>query len=252
MVERIDDTPLTLILKAASEPTRRAILTHLAQEGPARVTEIAARFDFSLNAVSKHIMALERAGLVSRTTHWREHLIEVQMAPLGEIDRWFNGLRSIWTQRLELLEALITTEDTAMSDLSLTCRHTFKASAERIYNAWLDPAMMIRYMTMGPDMVARDASCDPRVGGRFRFTMVGEKENLHTGTYRELTPYSRITFTWEAPWSTPGSLVDITLTPVEGGTEVVLTHVKFTSEESRDGHFKGWTGILSRLDGFLT
>ena len=107
MVERIDPDQLTLILKAASDPTRRAILTHLAQEGPSRVTEIAARFDMSLNAVSKHIMVLERAGLVSRRTHWREHLIEVQMTPLAGIDQWFKGLRSIWDQRLEALDALI-------------------------------------------------------------------------------------------------------------------------------------------------
>ena len=79
MAERIDDDPLTLILKAASDPTRRAILTHLAQEGPTRVTEIAMRFDTSLNAVSKHIMVLERAGLTRRRTIWREHLIEVQL-----------------------------------------------------------------------------------------------------------------------------------------------------------------------------
>jgi DNA-binding transcriptional ArsR family regulator len=107
MVERIDPDRLTLILKAASDPTRRAILTHLAQEGPARVTEIAARFDMSLNAVSKHIMVLERAGLVSRRTQWREHLIEVRMQPLAEIDGWFAGLRSIWDQRLEALDRLI-------------------------------------------------------------------------------------------------------------------------------------------------
>ena len=108
MVERIATDPLTQILKAASDPTRRSILTHLAQEGPARVTEIAARFDISLNAVSKHIMVLESAGLVSRRTQWREHLIEVQMAPLADIDRWFASLRSIWDQRLEALDTLIT------------------------------------------------------------------------------------------------------------------------------------------------
>ena len=107
MVERIDSDPLTLILKAASDPTRRAILTYLAQEGPTRVTEIAARFDMSLNAVSKHIMVLERAGLVSRKTQWREHLIEVQMAPLAEVDGWFAQLRSIWELRLEALAAHI-------------------------------------------------------------------------------------------------------------------------------------------------
>jgi DNA-binding transcriptional ArsR family regulator len=110
MVERIDSDPLTLILKAASDPTRRAILTHLAQEGPARVTEIAARFDISLNAVSKHIMVLEGAGLVSRRTEWRVHMIEIELRPLSEIDGWFAGLRSIWEQRLEALDQMLAKE----------------------------------------------------------------------------------------------------------------------------------------------
>jgi DNA-binding transcriptional ArsR family regulator len=111
MVERPDSLRLTAILKAASDPTRRDILTLLAQHGPLRVTEIAARFDMSLNAVSKHIKVLEGAGLVSRKTFWREHLIEVQMGPLGEIDRWFAGLRSIWDLRLEALDALLSKEE---------------------------------------------------------------------------------------------------------------------------------------------
>lgn len=105
MVER---DSLTDILKAASDPTRRDILTLLAQNGPTRVTEIAARFDISLNAVSRHIKVLEGAGLVSRRTLWREHLIEVRMEPLAEIDRWFAGLKSIWALRLESLDKLLT------------------------------------------------------------------------------------------------------------------------------------------------
>ena len=104
-VERIDSDPLSLMLKAASDPTRRAILTHLAQEGPTPVTEIAQRFDMSLNAVSKHIMVLERAGLVSRQTQWRRHLIAVQLEPLLEVDHWFKDLRSIWELRLDALAA---------------------------------------------------------------------------------------------------------------------------------------------------
>lgn len=110
MVERNDDSRLTEILKAAADPTRRAILTFLAQEGAMRVTGIAARFDMSLNAVSKHIKVLEAAGLVSRRTHWREHLIQVEMEPLSEIDRWFRDLRSIWALRLETLDTLLTKE----------------------------------------------------------------------------------------------------------------------------------------------
>lgn len=108
MVERITSNALSDLLKAASDPTRREILTLLAQNGPMRVTDIHGQFEMSLNSVSKHIKVLERAGLVVRRTEWREHLIEVQMAPLSEIDRWFADLRSIWDLRLEALDALMT------------------------------------------------------------------------------------------------------------------------------------------------
>ncbi|MGY3437698.1 MULTISPECIES: ArsR/SmtB family transcription factor [unclassified Marinovum] len=108
MAKRETGETLNDVLKAASDPTRRAILTLLAQEGPLKVGDIHARFDMSLNAVSKHIKMLERAGLVRRRTEWREHLIDVQMAPLAEVDHWFRGLRSIWDLRLEALDTLIT------------------------------------------------------------------------------------------------------------------------------------------------
>ena len=111
MVERKETGRLSTVLKAASDPTRRAILTLLAQEGPLRVTDIARHFDMSLNAVSKHIKVLEGAGLATRRTEWREHLIEVQMAPLSEIDQWFAELRSIWALRLDALEAALKEDD---------------------------------------------------------------------------------------------------------------------------------------------
>lgn len=110
MIERKDNAQLSEILKAASDPTRRAILTLLAQHGPSRVTALATHFDMSLNAVSKHIKMLERAGLVSRRTEWREHIIEVQMAPLRQVDLWFAELRSIWAMRLEALDDILTKE----------------------------------------------------------------------------------------------------------------------------------------------
>ena len=110
MVERYTDTDLTVILKAAADPTRRAILTRLAQHGPTRVTTLADQFEMSLNSVSKHIKVLENAGLVSRRTEWREHLIELKTDRLALIDSWFNQLRSIWAMRLENLETLMSEE----------------------------------------------------------------------------------------------------------------------------------------------
>ncbi len=139
-----------------------------------------------------------------------------------------------------------------MSDLSLTCRRTIKASPEQVYKAWLDPAMMTRFMSPRPDMHVREARSDPTPGGRFFVMMVGDKEYPHEGAYKELTPFSRIVFTWEAPWSAPESEVTLDFTPLEGGTEVVLTHVRFTSEESRDNHRQGWDGILGKLDAALS
>lgn len=105
-----DNIALTEILKAAADPTRRAILTILVQEGPVRVTDLASRFDISLNSVSKHIKALERAGLVSRRTEWREHLIAPEMEPLRHVDDWFGQLRSSWEIRLEALAEIMGKE----------------------------------------------------------------------------------------------------------------------------------------------
>jgi uncharacterized protein YndB with AHSA1/START domain len=139
-----------------------------------------------------------------------------------------------------------------MTDLTLTCRRTFKASPEAVYNAWLDPETMRRFMSPRPDMHVSEARADPRVGGRFFVLMQGDKPYPHEGTYLELVPYSRIVFTWEAPWSAPDTQVELVLTPVAEGTEVVLTHVRFMSEESRDNHLAGWTGILEKLAATLT
>lgn len=110
MVEREETDCLTEILKAVSDPTRRELLTLLVQHGATRVTDLAAHFDMSLNAVSKHIKILEKAGLVSRRTVWREHLIEANLEPVSEIDRWFSELRSIWDMRLEVLNEVLKKE----------------------------------------------------------------------------------------------------------------------------------------------
>ena len=110
MVEQDSDPRLTEILKAVSDPTRRAILTLLVQHGAMRVTDLAGYFAMSLNAVSKHIKVLEAAQLATRRTEWREHLIEADLAATTSIDHWFTQLRSIWEMRLEALDCTLTQE----------------------------------------------------------------------------------------------------------------------------------------------
>lgn len=135
-----------------------------------------------------------------------------------------------------------------MPDLSLTCERTIAATPEVLFNAWLDPEMMAQFMSPRPDMSVKEARSDAKTGGTFYVLMIGDKEYPHEGTYKEITPYCRLVFTWIAPWSHPESTVVLTFTPVDGGTRIVLTHTHFTSEDSRDGHAQGWAGILGKLD----
>ena len=98
---------LTAVLGAISHPSRRAIIAQLAH-GPARVTEIAAPFDMSLNAVSKHLKVLEEAGLVHREKQGREHIIEFRGEPLRQVAGWVHEYERFWNERLDALEAYFT------------------------------------------------------------------------------------------------------------------------------------------------
>lgn len=138
-----------------------------------------------------------------------------------------------------------------MTDLSLSISRTIRATPKAVYEAWLDPATITRFMAGGADQRVTEARTDPRVGGDFRIVMTSDKEIVHQGIYRDLVPHSLIRFTWESPYSPADSEVTIRLTPVDGGTEVSLTQVKFLSEGARDGHKAGWTLIVERLDAAL-
>jgi DNA-binding transcriptional ArsR family regulator len=100
----LDDT-----LAALADPTRRAILARLAA-GEARVTELAAPFPMSLNAVSKHIRILERAELVRRRRSGREHLLSLNPDPLDAAARWIDEQRALWAWRLAELDKVLKEE----------------------------------------------------------------------------------------------------------------------------------------------
>jgi len=107
MVEYLDDNILTEIFKALSDKTRRSLLTQLCQQGASRVTDLADRYDMSLNAISKHIKVLEKAGLVTRMTIGRTHLIDSKIEQVKLAENWFKELKSIWELRLEKLDEIL-------------------------------------------------------------------------------------------------------------------------------------------------
>jgi len=94
---------LTDVLNAISHPTRRAIIGQLAN-GPARFLDIAKPFDTALNAVTKHLKLLERAGLIERRKQGREVLISFRGEPLRQVAVWVHEYERFWNQRLDQFE----------------------------------------------------------------------------------------------------------------------------------------------------
>lgn len=140
-----------------------------------------------------------------------------------------------------------------MSELTLSVEHTINAPIEFVYNAWLDPALMARFMTPAPGVVATDISTEPHVGGRFAVTMIVDGNHLeHKGEYLALEPYSKLIFTWVSPFSIDGSTVTLDLSEAVDGTHISLTQVKFLNEEMCDNHKNGWAAILACLNQVLT
>lgn len=94
---------LSDVLTAISHPTRRAIMGRLAQ-GPARFIDIAEPFDTALNAVTKHLKLLERAGLIEKKKQGREVLISLKAEPLKQVAAFVHEYERFWTGRLDLFE----------------------------------------------------------------------------------------------------------------------------------------------------
>jgi DNA-binding transcriptional ArsR family regulator len=94
---------LSLTFAALADPTRRAILARLSEDGEVTVNELAEPFPFSVQAVSKHLKVLERAGLISRGRTAQLRPSRLDGAPLRELDTWLEQYRRTWDGRLDRL-----------------------------------------------------------------------------------------------------------------------------------------------------
>ena len=108
MVE-LSPAPLDAVFHALADPTRRAMLGQLAAT-PRTVTELAAPHAMSLAAASKHIKALERAGLVRRQINGRTHTCRLESAPLAGAHAWLGDYRRFWTEQFDRLDAVLAVQ----------------------------------------------------------------------------------------------------------------------------------------------
>jgi DNA-binding transcriptional ArsR family regulator len=101
MQARLDAT-----FAALADPTRRAILARLAM-GEAAVMELAAPFDMSQPAISKHLKVLEEAGLVTRGSGGARRPVRLEAQPMAEATAWLEAYRKFWERRYDALDALL-------------------------------------------------------------------------------------------------------------------------------------------------
>ncbi len=137
-----------------------------------------------------------------------------------------------------------------MTDLTVNLKKTINAPIAKVFDAWLDPAMLTQFILPAPNMPNPEVSNEPKEGGRFEIVMhVGDDKLPHTGTYLVLNRPNQLVFSWESAYSTDDSTVRLDFTELgESETLVELTHVRFLHEEARSDHEGGWSLILDHLD----
>jgi DNA-binding transcriptional ArsR family regulator len=113
MVE-LENHELDSVFHALGDATRRRMLRELAG-GARTVGQLAEPFAISLAAASKHIKALENAGLIRREVRGRTHQCRLEPGPLASAQRWLSFYERFWTSRLDVLEQLLRAEDARLS-----------------------------------------------------------------------------------------------------------------------------------------
>ena len=102
------DPDLSLLFHALSDPTRRSILTRLA-EGPAPVTELFAPTGLRLPTVMRHLSVLEEAGLIATSKDGRVRTCAIVPEALAPVRTWLDDQRALWQDRLDRLDAYVMT-----------------------------------------------------------------------------------------------------------------------------------------------
>ena len=151
--------------------------------------------------------------------------------------------------------AMAQSNQGAAADTVLRITRRLAASPEAVFRAWTEPAALMKWW--GPEgCTASVQEMDARAGGRWHTCIHSAEGNDHCvgGTYREVSAPERLVFTWiwdQGDMEGVETLVTVEFRPVEGGTELTLTHDLLPSENARDLHEKDWTSSLGCLESAL-
>jgi uncharacterized protein YndB with AHSA1/START domain len=141
-------------------------------------------------------------------------------------------------------------------EYTVRVRREISATAEELFDAWLDAESLAMWMRPGGTRETR-AETDPRVGGAFRIVMVdGDEDFEHVGTYREIDRPRRLVFTWSSPATHHReSIVTVTFQPSADATVVEVHQVGLPDKDAQTAHTAGWDDalrVLGRLKGAMS
>ena len=181
--ERLDRT-----FRALSDQTRRAMLARLRQS-PCSVNELAAPFDMSLAAVSKHLKVLEQAQLVSRTRSGRKVIVRLTTRQLGEASQWLGGVSPVLGGKLgPTVRGGETTRNTirgeaAMNEppvktdaCALHLTQDFNISPEELFDYFTRAERLTQWFAPDASLRTEVRTLELKVGGRYELAMINDAE----------------------------------------------------------------------------
>jgi uncharacterized protein YndB with AHSA1/START domain len=135
-----------------------------------------------------------------------------------------------------------------LASAAVVVRRVIAASAEDLFDAWLDPEALAQWMRPGT-INSTVAHVEPHVGGAYEITMQGQSGPIvHKGVYRTIERPKRLVFTWiSGPTENQESLVTVDFVRLDKHTEVIVTHEQLP-ESAMPAHRNGWTSGLGHLD----
>ncbi|MGB6309060.1 MAG: SRPBCC family protein [Steroidobacteraceae bacterium] len=136
----------------------------------------------------------------------------------------------------------------ALASAAVVVRRIIAASAEELFDAWLDPEALAVWMRAGPTG-GTVAKVEPYEGGSYEVTMSGQSGPIvHKGVYRRIDRPTRLIFTWASPGTElRDTLVTVDFVAVDQGTEIVVTHEQLP-DSAKPSHGIGWTRALEHLE----
>jgi uncharacterized protein YndB with AHSA1/START domain len=136
----------------------------------------------------------------------------------------------------------------AIATAAVIVRRTIAASAEELFDAWLDPEALATWMRPGT-VSSTVAKVEPYEGGSYEITMHSQSGPIvHKGVYRQINRPRRLVFTWVSPFTDMrDTLVTVDFLPAGRSTEVIVTHEQLP-DSAKSAHSAGWTRALEHLD----